>query len=99
MHGYDLLDAQSGHSLHLYYTVSITKPLQFILFHTVVCLPFVTMFTILKAEAAGLLLAPGFCAHTDTVPALYCGSPVRTVMVMGCSTNVEILNSMPVMVA
>ena len=56
------------------------------------------MFTILKVEVAGLLLAPGFFAQTDTVPSLYCGSPVRFAMVMGCATDLEILNSMPVMV-
>ena len=63
---------------------------------TLLCLPFVTMFTILKAEVAGLLLAPRLFPHTDTVPSLYCG---RSVMVMRCSTVVKLLNSMLVVVA
>ena len=66
---------------------------------TLLCLPFVTMFTILKAEVAGLLLAPGFFAHTDTVPSLYSGSPVKDTLVTGCSAVVELLNSMLAVVA
>ena len=53
------------------------------------CLPFVAMLTILKPLMTGSLSAPGFIANTDTVPALYWGSPVWMALVMGCATVVE----------
>ena len=56
------------------------------------------MLTILNLEITGLLKAPGFFAQTDTVPALYCGSPLMGTEVMGCLTDVELIQSMPVVV-
>ena len=52
-------------------------------------IPFVTMFIILNLKTTGLLKAPGFFAHTDTVPALSWGSPLMGTEVMGCLTDVE----------
>ena len=52
-------------------------------------IPFVTMFIILNPKTTGLLLVPGFFAHTDTVPELYWGSPLMGTEVMGCLTDVE----------
>ena len=46
----------------------------------------------------GLLSAPGFFTHTDTVPKLYWGSPLEGTKVMGCLTDVELAKSMPVAV-
>ena len=56
-----------------------------------VYLPFVTMLTILNLKTSGLLSAPGFLAHTDTVPALYWGSPLMGTKVMECLTEVEFI--------
>ena len=56
------------------------------------------MLTILNLEITGLLKAPEFFAHTDTVPELYWGSPLMGTEVMGCLTDVEFIKSMPVMV-
>ena len=56
------------------------------------------MLTILNLETTGLLSAPGFFTHTDTVPELYWGSPLMGTEVMGCITDVELANSMPVVV-
>ena len=56
------------------------------------------MLTILNLKTTGLLKAPGFFAHTDTVPELYWGSPLMGTEVMGCLTDVELANSMPFMV-
>ena len=53
------------------------------------------MFTILNVEMTGLLSAPGFFAHTDTVPALYWGSPVMDTVVIGCLSDVELRYSTP----
>ena len=55
-------------------------------------LPFVTMLTILNLKTTGLLSAPGFFTHTDTVPELYWGSPLMGTEVMGCLTDVELHN-------
>ena len=52
-------------------------------------LQFVTMSTILKPTLTGSLSAPGFIACTDTVPTLHKGNPVKVVIMIGCSTNVE----------
>ena len=49
------------------------------------------MFTILNFNLTGLLKAPGFLAHTDTVPELYWGSPLMGTEVMGCLTDVEFI--------
>ena len=54
------------------------------------------MLTILNLETTGLLSAPGFFAHTDTVPELYWESPLMGTEVMGCLTDVELASSMPV---
>ena len=56
------------------------------------------MLTILNLEITGLLKAPGFFAHTDTVPALYCASPLMGTEVIGCLTDVELAKSMLVAV-
>ena len=56
------------------------------------------MLTILKLEITGLLNAPGFLAHTNTVPALYWGTLLMGTEVMGCLTDVEFINSMSVVV-
>ena len=56
------------------------------------------MLTILNLKTTGLLTAPGFFAHTDTVPALYWGRPLMSTEVMGCLTDVELAKSMPVLV-
>ena len=56
------------------------------------------MLTILNLETTSLLIAPGFFAHTDTVPELYWGSPLMGTEVMGCLMDVELANSMPFMV-
>ena len=73
------------------YIVKITKCV-------IICLPFVTMFTILNIENTGSLSALGFFAHTDTVPALYWGSPLMDTKVIGCATDAELLYSMSVVV-
>ena len=57
-------------------------------------IPFVTMLTILNLKTTGLLNAPAFFAHTDTVPELYWGSPLMGTEVMGCLTDVELAQSM-----
>ena len=54
-------------------------------------IPFVTMFIILNLKTTGLLSAPGFFTHTDTVPELYWGSPLMGTEVMGCLADVELL--------
>ena len=56
------------------------------------------MLTILNLEITCLLNAPGFFAHTDTVPALYWGSPLMGTEVMECLTDVESIKSLPVVV-
>ena len=56
------------------------------------------MLTILNLKMTGLLSAPGFFAHTDTVPELYWGSPLMGTEVMGCLTDVELAKSMPIVV-
>ena len=63
-----------------------------------VYLPFVTMLTILNLKTTDLLNAPGFFAHTDTVPALYWGRSLMGTEVMGCLTDVEFIKSMPLVV-
>ena len=57
-----------------------------------------TIISILNLKTTSLLIAPGFLAHTDTVPELYWGSPLIGTEVMGCLTDVELANSMPVVV-
>ena len=49
------------------------------------------MLTILNLKTTGLLIVPGFFAHTDTVPALYWGSPLMGNEMMGCLTDGEYL--------
>ena len=49
------------------------------------------MLTILNPKTTILLNAPGFFAHTDTVPALYWGSPLMGTEVMVCLTDVEFI--------
>ena len=49
------------------------------------------MLIILNLEIKGLLKAPGFFAHTDTVPELYWGSPLMGTEVMGCLTEAEFI--------
>ena len=53
------------------------------------------MSTSLNVEMTGSLSAPGFLAHTDTVPALYWGSPVMDTEVIGCLTDAELIYSTP----
>ena len=59
--------------------------------NVMICLPFVTIFTILNFNLTGLLSAPGFFTHTDTVPELYWGSSLMGTEVMGCLTKVEFI--------
>ena len=56
------------------------------------------MLTILNLNTTGLLIALGFFAQMDTVPALYWGSPLMGTEVMGCLTDVELAKSMSVVV-
>ena len=56
------------------------------------------MLTILNFNMTGLLIAPGFFAHTDTVPEQYWGSPLIGTEVIGCLTDVEFAKSMSVVV-
>ena len=56
------------------------------------------MLTILNFNMTGLLIAPGFFAHTDTVPELYWGSLLMGAEVIGCLTDVEFAKSMSVVV-
>ena len=75
-------------SLHLQ---TVSRLLSICININYVYLPFVTMLTILKLKMTGLLKVPGFFAQTDTVPALYWGSPLMGTDVMGGLTDVEFI--------
>ena len=75
--------------LPIYYTNAYSAMIT--CYYILLCLPFVKMLTILNLEITGLLIAPGFFAHTDTVPELYWGSPLMGTEVMGCLTDVEFI--------